>query len=212
MLLRDTIYKKIRRSILACELKPGEELREQVLAEQYRVSRSPIRDSLLRLEQENLVTVLPRQGYRVNLVTISDIREIVNLRLLIEPTVTAMAATAADDNALQLLNRFRSFADQPKEGDLPFNDPIHRAIVELSGNNRISMVALDLIEQFGRVVRLFGLPHDRDVAHGFKAEHEAIIDALQARNGDRAAQLAREHIQAGGSHILMAMDQLANET
>jgi len=54
-LLRDTIYEKIRHAILSCEFQPGQELREQVLAERYRVSRSPIPDSLLRLEQENLV-------------------------------------------------------------------------------------------------------------------------------------------------------------
>src|SRR5579863_7829817 len=85
MLLRDNIYYALRKAILSCEFQPGQELREQVLAERYRVSRSPIRDSLLRLEQDNLVTVLPRQGYRVNPISISDTEEIFALLLLIEP-------------------------------------------------------------------------------------------------------------------------------
>jgi GntR family transcriptional regulator, rspAB operon transcriptional repressor len=53
-LLRDSVYRALRQAVLTCEFQPGQELREQVLAEKYRVSRSPIRDSLLRLEQERL--------------------------------------------------------------------------------------------------------------------------------------------------------------
>ena len=85
MLLRDNIYRAIRSAILTCEIPPGQELREQILAERYHVSRSPIRDSLLRLEYEHLVTVLPRQGYRVNPIAVSDVEDITGLRVLIEP-------------------------------------------------------------------------------------------------------------------------------
>src|SRR4051794_3201186 len=110
MLLRDSIYNSIRRAILTCEIAPGQELREQELAARYRVSRSPIRDSLLRLEQEQLVTVLPRQGYSVNRISEADIKEIFGLRVLIEPACAA-AAAKADDAALQGLDRFRGFVD-----------------------------------------------------------------------------------------------------
>src|SRR3954452_17973336 len=105
-LLRDSVYHAIRRAILTCEFKPGQELREQILAEKYRVSRSPIRDSLLRLEQENLVTVLPRQGYRVNPIGPRDIEELFGLRLIIAPACAA-AAARADDAALRTLDQFR---------------------------------------------------------------------------------------------------------
>jgi DNA-binding GntR family transcriptional regulator len=73
VLLRESIYGAIRRAILTCEFEPGQELREQVLAERYHVSRSPVRDALLRLELESLVTVLPRQGYLVNAISIPDV-------------------------------------------------------------------------------------------------------------------------------------------
>src|ERR1700757_3792026 len=106
MLLRDRVYQAIRNAILTCELQPGQELREQILAERYRVSRSPIRDSLLRLEQEKLVTVLPRQGYRVNPLSMSDGEDIFGLRLLIEPACAA-AAAHADEKALGALLHFR---------------------------------------------------------------------------------------------------------
>ena len=66
MLLRDNVYESLRSDILTCRLAPGDDMREQELAERYAVSRQPVREALLRLEREHLVTVQPRQGYRVN--------------------------------------------------------------------------------------------------------------------------------------------------
>src|ERR1700677_2376235 len=105
-LLRDSVYRALRHAVLTCEFQPGQELREQILAEKYRVSRSPIRDSLLRLEQENLVTVLPRQGYRVNAIFMRDVRELFGLRLIVAPACAAEAARAGDC-AVSALDRFR---------------------------------------------------------------------------------------------------------
>jgi DNA-binding GntR family transcriptional regulator len=99
VLLRDNVYDALRSAILTCDLSPGQELREQDLAAQYAVSRSPVRDALLRLEGERLVTVLPRQGYRVNPVSVADARDIFGLRLVIEPACAAAAAGADNTRA-----------------------------------------------------------------------------------------------------------------
>src|SRR5258708_4787112 len=64
MLLRDNVYENLRSDILTCRLAPGDDMREQELAERYAVSRQPVREPLLRLEREHLVTVQPRQGSR----------------------------------------------------------------------------------------------------------------------------------------------------
>jgi DNA-binding GntR family transcriptional regulator len=92
MLLRDKIYQVLRHGILTCEFPLGQALREQTVAERYGVSRTPIRDSLLRLEQENLVTVLSRQGYLVRALSIPGVEDILNLRSIIEPACAAAAA------------------------------------------------------------------------------------------------------------------------
>src|ERR1700712_614092 len=91
MLLRDNVYEALRQAILSCDLRPGQELREHDLATRFSVSRSPVRDALLRLEGERLITVLPRQGYLVNAISIADARDIFGLRLLIEPACAAAA-------------------------------------------------------------------------------------------------------------------------
>jgi GntR family transcriptional regulator, rspAB operon transcriptional repressor len=194
MLLRDSIYNSIRRAILTCEIAPGQELREQELAARYRVSRSPIRDSLLRLEQEQLVTVLPRQGYSVNRISEADIKEIFGLRVLIEPACAA-AAAKADDAALQGLDRFRGFVDEDFDGDtfVAYNESFHSTIARMSGSKRLATVASDIIAQFERLSRIGQRAFDLETAHRMCAEHDAIIDALQDHDADRAARLSYEH-------------------
>ena len=91
MLLRDNVYESLRSDILTCRLAPGDDMREQDLAERYAVSRQPVREALLRLEREHLVTVQPRQGYRVNPISLSDARDLLRFRLALEPACVAEA-------------------------------------------------------------------------------------------------------------------------
>ena len=91
MLLRDNVYENLRSDILTCRLAPGDDMREQELAERYAVSRQPVREALLRLEREHLVTVQPRQGYRVNPISLSDARDLLRFRFALEPACVAEA-------------------------------------------------------------------------------------------------------------------------
>jgi GntR family transcriptional regulator, rspAB operon transcriptional repressor len=202
MLLRDTIYQAIRDSILSCEFQPGQELREQALAERYRVSRSPVRDSLLRLELEKLVTVLPRQGYLVSPISRSDVDDVFSLRSLIEPACAA-AAVQADAAALSTLDRFRGFAETQytESGFIAYNTAFHCAVVELSGNMRMAGLVRTLISQIERVTWVALRDFRQEGVADVCAEHEAIIDALQAHDPERASRLCYEHGQ--GIHQLI---------
>jgi DNA-binding GntR family transcriptional regulator len=207
MLLRDSIYNSLRQAILSCEFKPGQELREQELAARYHVSRSPIRDALLRLEQENLVTVLPRQGYCVNPISIADVKEIFSLRVLIEPACAAAAATQADDSALRGLDRFRDFTDEDFDEPrfVEYNRSFHNAVAELSGNRRLAAAASNIVEQFERLVLVGQATSDLEAAHRMCDEHDAIIDALQARDADRASRLSYEHAERTHERLATAI-------
>src|SRR5205809_5826716 len=109
MLLRDNVYENLRSDILTCRLAPGDDMREQELAERYAVSRQPVRDALLRLEREHLVTVQPRQGYRINPISIADARDLLRFRLAVEPACVSEAIEQASDDVLKALETFRSF-------------------------------------------------------------------------------------------------------
>ena len=78
-------------------------MREQDLAERYAVSRQPVREALLRLEREHLVTVQPRQGYRVNPISLADARDLLRFRLALEPACVAEAIENARDDVLKSL-------------------------------------------------------------------------------------------------------------
>jgi DNA-binding GntR family transcriptional regulator len=210
MLLRDNIYQAIRSAVLTCEFQPGQELREQVLAERYRVSRSPVRDSLLRLAQENLITVLPRQGYRVKPISIADVEDIFGLHLVVEPACAAAAANRGDDAGLQALDRFR---DIPNEDEMEakfveYNRAFHRAIWDLSGNARLVAVAVDVSDQLDRLVRVSLRANKYEHVRDTRAEHNAIIDALQAHDADLVSQLAYQHAARSRARILAALGLL----
>lgn len=233
MLLRDNVYDALRSAILTCELQPGQDLREQDLAARYAVSRSPIRDALLRLEGERLVTVLPRQGYRVNAVSFADARDIFGLRLVIEPACAAAAAEAggaeaggaeaggaegggAEGGAVEVgyraaLAAFRGHAGGETDF-VAYNRGFHAAIADLSGNARMAAVARDLVEQSDRLVRV-SLQAIGDLDRGqLVAEHEAIIDAIQSRDSAAAAALARLHVAAARTRVLTALKASAQAT
>jgi DNA-binding GntR family transcriptional regulator len=211
-LLRDSVYRELRHAILTCEFPPGRELREQVLAEKYRVSRSPIRDSLLRLEQEKLVTVLPRQGYRVNPISTRDVEELFGLRLIIAPACAA-AAAQADDGAVRSLEQFRypDGHDLDHSAFLAYNRAFHAAVAGLAGNARMAAVEAALIEEYDRLVRVSVQSNHSSLMPEVLAEHDAIIDAIQSHDSDTASRLTRDHIAGGQMRIRSALGLEAAE-
>ena len=203
MLLRDNVYDAIRSDILTCRLNPGEEVREQDLAERFDVSRQPIRDALLRLEREHLVTVNPRQGYQVNPISLSDAQDLFRFRLALEPACAVEAIENASDNMLAELDQFRAI--DPKEAFIDYNRRFHSAIARASGNARMAVVACDLIAQADRLVRIsVGGIKGRDPTR-LIAEHAAVIDAIQQRDIRLARKLLRAHVAQAEKRVITAL-------
>ncbi len=91
------IYEELKRCILTCELPPGTDLREQELAQRFEVSKSPVREALQHLVRDGRVTVMPRQGYRVSPISLSDARDMFAFRCALEVACIAEAAKNASD-------------------------------------------------------------------------------------------------------------------
>jgi DNA-binding GntR family transcriptional regulator len=204
MLLRDNIYDALRSDILSCRIAPGEDMREQDLAARYSVSRQPVREALLRLEGEHLVTVQPRQGYRVNPISLSDARDLLRFRLALEPACVAEACQSAPNSVLQDLDAFRVFAGDA-EDFIIYNRKFHSALAHASGNRRMATAACDLIEQADRLVRVSVANVKGRDPNRLVLEHVEIIAALQHRDGRRAQRLIRDHIQQTEKRVLPAL-------
>src|SRR5215467_9596605 len=177
MLLRDNVYESLRADILACRLAPGDDMREQDLAERYAVSRQPVRKALLRLEREHLVTVQPRQGYRVNPISLSDARDLLRFRLALEPACVAEAIENASDDALKALDKFRRFSGD-HEAFIAYNRAFHSALAHASGNRRMAAALIDLIGQADRLVRVSVANVKGHDPAKLVAEHVALIEAM----------------------------------
>ena len=208
MLLRDNVYESLRADILTCRLAPGDDVREQELAERYAVSRQPVREALLRLEREHLVTVQPRQGYRVNPISLSDARDLLRFRLALEPACVAEAIESASDAVLGRLDEYRRFAGG-HEDFIAYNRAFHSALAHASGNRRMAGALCDLIGQADRLVRVsVANIRDHDPTQ-LVAEHGELIEAMQRRDSRSAARIIKAHISQTEKRVLPALKRKA---
>jgi GntR family transcriptional regulator, rspAB operon transcriptional repressor len=206
MLLRDDIYATLRREILSCELAPGSDLREQQLAARFSVSKSPVREALLRLEREQLVEVAARQGYRVAPISMGDAADMYSFRAILESSCVMEAVRHATTETLAALDVHRKL---PKRIDIEEyvrrNREFHCALFEASGNKRLAVVARELIEQMDRMTLMSIRTIEDHNTSELLEEHCYIIDALQERNGRLAAKLIRSHVGAAAKRMLKGL-------
>src|SRR6201985_2486177 len=208
MLLRENVYELLRSDILACRLAPGDDMREQELAERYAVSRQPVREALLRLEREHLVTVQPRQGYRVSPISLADARDLLRFRLALEPACVTEAIESAPDDVLKALDEFRLFAGD-HENFITYNRAFHSALAHASGNRRMAASLCDLIGQADRLVRVsVANLRGHDPAQ-LVAEHVDLIEAMQRRDLRTATRLIKAHVAQTEKRVLPALKRNA---
>jgi DNA-binding GntR family transcriptional regulator len=213
-LMRSDIYGALRRELLSCAIRPGAEIRDAEIAERFAVSRSPVRDALLRLEAEGLVVISPRKGYRAAPISIADARDLFEFRAILEPACAASVASEATDEALRGLDRFRSmdgFAAGTAGAEptfVQYNREFHLAIAGLCTNQRMREAAIDLIEQFDRLVIVsISSSEAGGQQEALIAEHCEIITALQARDGKRAGRILARHAGRARKRVLSALSR-----
>jgi DNA-binding GntR family transcriptional regulator len=207
-LVRASVFRQLRREILSCELRPGTRLQERELVERLGVSKSPIRDALLKLEEQSLVEVMPRKGYRVRPISISDARELYEMRQILERECVLRLAETAPDPVVAELDRFRAM-DGPVELTtwIDYNRRFHIFFADHCGNARLARAARDVIEQFDRLTHVSVTSTDAVPLTEFIAQHGAIIDAVQRRDKRVAATLMRDHVEGSRRRVL---GELAN--
>lgn len=208
-LLREKVYDELRADMISCRIAPGTEIRENELAQRFGVSKSPVRDALMRLEREGLVITLPRQGYRVAPVSLADVQDMFHLRDALEQACMERIARRASDEQLAELDRFRRFdAKAWKGGFVAYNREFHRALARMAGNARMRDQLIDLIDQMERAVQLSVSSLRQGDPQSLVDEHARIIDALQARQVALAQRLVRRHVADAGKRVMTAMSRV----
>jgi DNA-binding GntR family transcriptional regulator len=198
----------LRRDILTTVLAPGETLSEAQAAERLGLGKAPVRAALARLAEEGLIQAMPRRGWVVALVTIRDIHEVFDLRLLLEPEAARRAAGRVDAEALRRLDAVCAAGYRPHDPDsalgfLDANRAFHVAVADLSGNGRLARQIGRLLDESTRMLVLGLKRRDRtgEMAH----EHAALIEALALGRADAAAALMHEQVAASRAMVLDAL-------
>lgn len=192
--LREQVYDSLEESIIEGDLPPGERLSESDLADQFGVSRNPVREALTLLAQAGWVDLRPRQGAVVHTPTHKEIEDFFQVRRALEEESTRLAAanaTSVDIESLrQLLDNGRAaWREGDESATSRANAAFHERVTDIAGNDVLGEV-LRLMKKrlrwyFTRVVSHRG-------ADSWD-EHEELLQALAASDSDRAARVMRIH-------------------
>jgi DNA-binding GntR family transcriptional regulator len=198
--LYEEVAERLRQRIFSHELKPGAWVDEQAIAEQYGISRTPLREALKVLASEGLVNLKPRRGCYVTELSPKDISDIFPLMAMLEGRC-AFEATENADNAdrarLQALHE--ALEQAARDGDIPrffeANQEFHLAVQAITGNRWLLQIIQDLRKVL-KLTRMHSLSAEGRLQQSLE-EHRAIIDAMLKGDAAQAESLMRNHLLAG---------------
>jgi DNA-binding GntR family transcriptional regulator len=203
--LTDQVYQSLKEDILRTRRAPGDLLLEPELAEHYRVSKTPIREALRWLVQEDWVLTLPRKGYLVRPLRLEDIREVFALRQLLEPGLVNEAtgrASPVDLDRLRTHVDIQSRAREHLDDALLSATGFHLTLAEMAGNVRAVRILSGLLDEVRRLHYMIPTLESHITSEAELDSHRAIIAALVANRPDEAAQLMSDHLTEAGQAMV----------
>jgi len=186
----------LRHAIVAGDLRPGQRVNQEDIAERIGVSVAPVREALRVLEQEGQVTYFPRRGYFVTELRVADLEEIYELRSVLEERAARHTLPTLDDDALQRIAlAARDCVDAAETGDvaaeLEANRRFHFGLLDAGDNThhmRVIRLLWDATEAYRAMY--YNSPDERRAATN---AHDRILDALRRRDADRLVQELDRH-------------------
>lgn len=208
--LRDFVYHSLKQAILTGEFEPEERLLEIPLSERIGVSRTPVRDALKRLADEQLVTITPGCGAKVARIVGKNAFDALDVRIAVESMTVRLAAQNIKEQQLSEMRELNDIFKQSFDsGDYTVasevDNKLHRLICEASGNSVLLAVML-LLED--HVLR-YRVEYIRELADckQLVSEHEELITALEKRDGEKAEQIITAHIHAQKEKITQIINR-----
>lgn len=196
--LGNIVYDSLKESILNGSLKPGERLMESKIAEELGVSRTPVREAIRRLEKEKYVKMVPRKGAYVEDLTMEDILEVLEIRIVLEGLAAELAAKNISeedkDKMKNNIEKFDSASDKLDRKELVILDEkFHKLIYTASGNSKLKDIVKELQDQFQRF-RLSYFNEFNDYMN-LKDSHTKLYKAIIEGDHKNAKKYAINHIE-----------------
>ena len=199
-------YARLKEEILTNAMPPGFQAPEPEIAARLGMSRTPVREALIRLEAEGLVQLIPRRGARVLPVVAADMQEIYEILTTLEPTAAAnLAARRPSGEELEALEQAMQEMERTLESNdlnawAAADDRYHRELLRLHGNRRLEAVVATLYDQAHRA-RMVTLRLRQKPVRSTQ-EHRDILDCLRAGDAEGAKRIFTEHRERSARELV----------
>ena len=199
-------YETLKKKIIGGKLAPGLAINENVLAEDLEVSKTPVREALRQLEREGLVENIPGRGSTVTHISFQDIREIFELREIIECAAARRAAMICDAEAVKVKKmELEQFFRNNKKKEISVwgvEEDVHQFVVKCLNNRKLDETYSNLLNHIKRIRVHFGGRFSSKRYDEMLSEHLEIFNALIESDVDRAEKAVKDHLRKAGAYIL----------
>jgi DNA-binding GntR family transcriptional regulator len=203
----EVVADALREAIATGRLKARQPLPQAEIAANLQVSHIPVREALRQLESEGLVTYQPNRGATVSALSTSEIREIYEIRSLLESGAIRRATPILPEESLVRAAAVLDLAERSDDGgswgklDMEF----HTLVYHLDERPRLQELITELLRRVDRYWMSYGLMLKYRTA--FETEHRALLAALTARDGDRAEALLESHLRGACDRLIAEIDE-----
>lgn len=221
--LVDHIAATLQARVLRGEIPSGARLRQQTLAAEFDVSRTPVREALRKLQANGLVELKPHRGAVVRGPTVREIREAYEVRGELEGFAAELAAERIQEHQLATLHEaaslFRLAIDELRErrrrGNVPLgiedwshaNDVFHQAVLDAAGNERLSRTLEELHRTIPRDLTAIALGENARLLQENVEQHAAVLAAIERHDPSAARRAMVEHIRSAGALVTLRFEQ-----
>lgn len=209
--LRERIVEFIKDSVISGRLKPGERVPEQEIAENFGISRTPIREAFRQLESEGFITVTPRKGAVVSPITDKDVSEFYAIKSLLEGYAARTACSKLTHREIKRLETLNAQMEKCAEkndvkGFFKLDHQFHDTFLKACGNDKLCALIHHLVQQFERFrITAMALPgrmndsvkQHHEIIEAFKAGDTGLVENLVRANAERGRDTLVEELRRG---------------
>lgn len=197
--LADEVYDQIVNAIVSLEIGPNDRLVQEKLAKQLDISRTPVREALMRLEQEGVLVVSQRGGFRLHRMDDHEVRELYQSRAAVEGQAARILAEKNDPATIKALRKTIKSEEDIKVSStrayFEANRNIHRRFIELT-DNRYLLEMFDMTWGKAMAFQLFATFENVDISKSL-GDHMSLVDAIESGDKTVALEAFIDHINDG---------------